>query len=516
MLANESDVEQKFIYPLLTQSSPLGLGFHPTHVKSKSSIRKLTLDKGSSKKLYFPDYAIIVDGIPSVIVEAKAPGEDLDEAFREARLYAAEVNALYPSGLNPCTRVIATDGQRLLAGCWDQTAPLVDLTANSVLSIDSDFESLVALTGVQAVTASAREVAAVATKSASFVRPTSLIGGKTVAEETVGENSFGANISVEYRHLFNPETMAERESVVRNAYVPSKRRMSHVGSIDKIIRASVPPHVRDAVTVSDLERPVEVTSQLRQVVAARNEMCLLIGSVGSGKSTFTDYLRVEALPPDLAAATAWLSVNLNVAPLSKDRIYEWVLQEVISCTKERFPAVDFDELVFLKKLYSSQLAKFEKGRASLFAPDSQQYAEALFNELSRLEADKMETAKAYISHFFTGRGRQLVLVLDNCDKRGRDEQLLMFDVATWLKTNLSCTIFLPLRDTTYDQYRTQPPLDTVIKDLVFRIDPPLLEQVIYARLRYALRAISTNTKVFHMCCRMACGWSAQGKKLALT
>lgn len=496
MLSNESDVEQKFIYPLLIGDHPVGLGFHASQVRSKSSIRKLTIDKGGTKKLYFPDYAIVVDGIPSLIVEAKAPGEDLSEALREARLYAAELNALYRTGLNPCSRVIATDGYRIFAGYWDQTDPEIELLARSVSVLDAEFERFVDLVGVRAVRAAAQEVSKLATKQTSFVKPTSLIGGKTVVEETIGENSFGANISVEYRHLFNPESTAEREAVVRNAYVPSKRRMSHVGSIDKIIRASVPPHVRDAVSIFDLEKPREITDQLRQIVSARNEMCLLIGSVGSGKSTFTDYLRIEGLPTDLALGTAWLSLNLNLAPVTKDKIYDWVLDQVILCTRAKFPEVDFDELSFLRKLYAAQLSKVERGRASLYDKGSDQFRDAIFNELTRLEADRLETAKAYIAHFFSTRGKSLILVLDNCDKRGRDDQLLMFDVASWLKSNLPCTIFLPLRDTTYDQYRSQPPLDTVIKDLVFRIDPPLLEQVIYARLHYALRDMSSAHRKF--------------------
>ena len=496
MLFTESDVEQKFVYPLLTNQRPIGLGYEPSQVKTKVSIKKLTIDKGGAKKLYFPDYAIVIDGVPSVVVEAKAPGEDLDDALREARLYAAEVNAMYPTGLNPCARVIATDGGKIVAGYWDQKEPQIELQASSVSSIDADFEKLVALAGVQVVSAAAQEVLKLASKGVAFIKPTSLIGGKSVVEEIIGENSFGSNISVEYRHLFNPESMAERESVVRNAYVTSKRRMSHVGSIDKIIRASVPPHVRDARAISDLEKPHEITNQLRRVISTRNEMCLLIGGVGSGKSTFTDFLRVQGLPADLAAATAWLSLNLNVAPVSKDKIYDWVLDQVISCTKEKYPAIDFEELEFLKTLYGAQLRKVVKGRGALFSSESEQFKNAIFEELKRLESDKLETAKAYVAHFFASRGKQLVVVLDNCDKRGRDDQLLMFDVASWLKSNLSCTIFLPLRDTTYDQYRTQPPLDTVIKDLVFRIDPPLLEQVIYARLKYALRDIASNGRSF--------------------
>ncbi|RWX49971.1 S1 RNA binding domain-containing protein, partial [Candidatus Electrothrix marina] len=78
----------------------------------------------------------------------------------------------------------------------------------------------------------------------------------------------------------------------------------------------------------------------------------------------------------------------------------------------------------------------------------------------------------------------------------RDDQLLMFEVSSWIKSTFPCMVFLPLRDSTYDQFINKPPLDTVIKDLVFRIDPPLLEKVIYSRLNYALREIQSNKTKF--------------------
>ena len=87
-------------------------------------------------------------------------------------------------------------------------------------------------------------------------------------------------------------------------------------------------------------------------------------------------------------------------------------------------------------------------------------------------------------------------MLDNCDKRNKDEQLLMFQVAEWIRTTFRCIVILPMRDSTYDLYRNEPPLDTVVKDLVFRIDPPDLLKVIQARLDYIIRITNQNESTF--------------------
>ena len=96
-------------------------------------------------------------------------------------------------------------------------------------------------------------------------------------------------------------------------------------------------------------------------------------------------------------------------------------------------------------------------------------------------------------------------MLDNCDKRNKDEQLLMFEVAQWLRTQYKCIVILPMRDTTYDMYKSEPPLDTVVRDLVFRIDPPDLLKVLQARLDYITRITvqTSNTDVLENGIRVA-------------
>src|SRR5690348_7064899 len=97
-LERERAVEHKFLYPLLVSDTPSGLGFDPAQVKTQKNLRKFTIGKGSDQKSYFPDYLIAQGTIPLLVLEGKKPGSDVLDAFREARLYAAELNALHPSG----------------------------------------------------------------------------------------------------------------------------------------------------------------------------------------------------------------------------------------------------------------------------------------------------------------------------------------------------------------------------------------------------------------------------------
>jgi hypothetical protein len=95
-LKNESDVESKLIMPLLSRGEPEGCSYSPAEIYTKANIRYLAIDKGKAEKFYRPDYIIVISGFPMIVIEAKHPDESLDGALREARLYAAELNALHP------------------------------------------------------------------------------------------------------------------------------------------------------------------------------------------------------------------------------------------------------------------------------------------------------------------------------------------------------------------------------------------------------------------------------------
>ena len=100
VLKTESDVEQKVIMPLLTESSLLAIP--NASVYTKQYLAPAALDKAAGKMAgYYPDYSIWLHGLPVMIIEAKAPDVAPEEGYREASLYARHLNQKFPSGKNP-------------------------------------------------------------------------------------------------------------------------------------------------------------------------------------------------------------------------------------------------------------------------------------------------------------------------------------------------------------------------------------------------------------------------------
>jgi len=494
LLETESDVEQKFIYPLLTTLTPIGLGYLNSDIRTKLDIRKIQIDKGSKSKIYYPDYMVVMDGLPLVIIEAKTPNDDLIEAIREARLYAMELNSQYPNNINPCSKIIVSNGVKTIAQNFDsELNSIMFLTENKDVS-NPDFFNFLNFLKKEVVENFSRDVLKSIRKDSRYTKPLFQLGGKIARSESVGENSFGVNLSLDYRFLFNPISNDERTEIVKNAYVPSKKRLTQVDHIDRIIRMSMKN--TDSNQIFDTSKPKEIIELFDDKQKLKHQVCYLIGSVGSGKSTFTDYIREVALPDEIKKQTFWININLNNAPTDSQMIYHWIMNSIIEGIKEKSD-VDIDDFSITEKVFASLIVKFKKGPVQMLLTDIDSYNKQVYEEYMKLLSDKPLYIKMLINYLFNSRDKLLIIVLDNCDKRDKNTQLLMFDVANWIKETFSCMLFLPLRDTTFDNYRKQPPLDTIIKDFVFRIDPPLLDRVLYERFKYALRVIGSDNRDFY-------------------
>jgi hypothetical protein len=491
----ESDVEMKRIYPLLIKETPEGLGYKEYNIQTKASLKKILIDKGSSQKLYYPDFAITVSGVPSIIIEAKKPNEDLDEAYRQACLYANELNREYPSKINPCELVIASDGKFIYAGNIDTNKPDFKIPYSNWLSTDVDFDKFLKLFNHNELEIKAEKIKNKLRTEAKFKNPINLLGGKKI-RNLESSNSFGENISIQYRHLFNPNIENEKKEIVENAYVKINKVESHINPIDKIIRKKV--FNDDGTLISDYNNPIEITSKFENIRMLNNQVLLLIGSVGSGKSTFTTYLKEVALEKEIKEKTYWINLDLNHSPLNKIEIYNWTKKSIINNLKENNKGIDFESLDFIKELYKEEISALKKGPLGLLDEDSDKYKELLVERIFKLQDDIDLTLNKLILTLISSKGKNLVIVLDNCDKRNTEEQLLMFEVANWIKDNIKAIVFLPIRDTTFENHKYDKPLDTVVKDLIFKINPPSLEQVLSARINYIAKLSRTNKDGFYL------------------
>lgn len=166
-LSNEASVESFFVGRMIKD-----LGYDDSQIKTKESIETLAVGQGHKIVNYRPDYALLVDGIPRCIVDAKGTEEDLNRWVEQCSGYCLALNRRFET--NPVRFFILSNGVTTALYEWDRADPLLVLDFVDFDWGSPKYEQLKATVGVQAVSqppAVAQWVAPAA--NFEFNRPTS-------------------------------------------------------------------------------------------------------------------------------------------------------------------------------------------------------------------------------------------------------------------------------------------------------------------------------------------------------
>jgi hypothetical protein len=488
--ASEGDVETRIVLPLLTQDEYLGISLRD--IRSKQTIAPRDIGKGAKRKVgYVPDYCVYAQSLQTLVIEAKAAAADVYGAYSEARLYAGEINRAYPHGLNPCGRVLATNGLRLLAGYWD-AEPIVDAAIADLTVGSPQLDTLVSICGSDALGRHARSVSE-HLRSAKFRRPFNQPAGQAQILSRVDPNTFAADLAPILRRYFSSRDQTTDPEIYSRAYISS----NEITSYDRILES----FLKDRLARSKAR--VEVTVSKRRADALTNtiskfdenrpsagDLQLVTGGVGAGKSLFARRYKEFLQPEPLREKSHWAFLNFNTAtPQDFLRINDWVCEHFVASLLAESHAVDPRDPIDQERIFATDLAD----RAAFY--DRMEAAAPTRGALERardLEAwrqDPLKLTKGIARYLQGDRGENLIVVFDNVDRRETEAQLAAFEAALWLMDQTRALVILQMRDATFEAYKNEPPLDTYRSGQIFHISPPRFIDVVKRRLELSLEEI---------------------------
>ena len=218
-------------------------------------------------------------------------------------------------------KVIATNGGTLLAGSWDHEKPAIEISFDELSPSSVKMGQLHDLLDQTTLLRDYAKVSATVKPNRTW-KPRRMIGGLAIQEAEIGHNTFGATISQEFAHIFNPASTEDRKRIAQEGYIPSRRRQRYVRS-DRQGDSRLESTIRAASKVfEDTSKPKELLDALKKEEERKkleHKVLLIVGGVGVGKTTFIDHLQYSALPEDVIKGTLWIRVNMNNAPISRTK-----------------------------------------------------------------------------------------------------------------------------------------------------------------------------------------------------
>lgn len=247
--------------------------------------------------------------------------------------------------------------------------------------------------------------------------------------------------------------------------------------------------LRDRVKSLSTDEGQQITEVIKRAKEMqKHEMILLVGTKGSGKTTFIERFFKDVLDPEIADDC--LLIRIDLAPSSGDsnRIVEWLDQHLLA-EAERVAFKDKEQKVpdfkDLRGMFSGEYLRWKEGPyQKLYNRDKDAFQEKFGEHIENIRQTKPRD-------FLVGLLRQLAgdwnkvpcIVFDNADHYGADFQEAVFNYANAIYQDCMCLMILPITDTTSWQLPKQGGPQSFFTESFFLPNPPT-EHVLKKRIEF--------------------------------
>ncbi|MDV7848396.1 hypothetical protein [Pseudomonas aeruginosa] len=246
----------------------------------------------------------------------------------------------------------------------------------------------------------------------------------------------------------------------------------------------VAPSALDEITVVGDSGSLQINDPNILSVSSSRPI-VVIGDVGVGKTSFFENL-FESLESGEKSETYFININLGVKATLSSNIKSYILSEIPRVLKDKY-GVDINSAGFASAIYYKEIQDFDNGVSGLLKDvDPKNYTIEKAAFLKELISQADRHLQASLGHLSRGRGKQIILILDNADQRSFEVQQETFIIAQEFAASRNLIVFVALRPSTFYLSKTTGAL-AAYQNKVLTISPPPADEVIQKRLIFAAR-----------------------------
>lgn len=452
--------------------------------------------KGDDKEGYI-DY-LLKCGDYKIVIEAKKAGStfpnpsrrkklkltgsilndgEIGKAIRQAELYAKNKEA---------NIVIVTNGS-----CWC-FYPLESIDRNLIYAFllfpFDDINDAEALYNFFAISQVEQDSLSRLSYDNPYIVVNSLINVARDADARIGRNTIADHISLALDYAFHGESLIGEEEKLRFCFVNTDSRTKYDNSLKIFLSDRKPQLILPAKRIRKEKAADELQINLKNINTNKNvPVTLLIGSVGSGKSTYLSHFElIQAKELLQQKKSYWVYIDFEkMGGTGNPR--HFIYETLKEFTLNEHPYVRTDYKSLIEPAYEEEIKKLARGPYGLMAKNKEKFEEKT-QELIESDYKKVEP---YVDKIFSyiSKNHLCVIVLDNIDLYENSKlEIDVFSEGVALSKKINCNIIVSIRDTTYVKHKNDS-IFNAHELKKFWIDPPNFREVLSRRLKFASIAL---------------------------
>jgi len=238
----------------------------------------------------------------------------------------------------------------------------------------------------------------------------------------------------------------------------------------------------------------EFGTEVENAVRERNgELYLLLGGIGSGKTTFLKRYE-KLLANDLLEKNTYnFHLDFLQAPPDRQEAERYIWRSLLEILRDKYDSEQIEERGHLKSIFKDRLNNLER----TVLHGIRKNKEACEKVISRYLHDWQENVEEYVPKLLrlgsVLKRRAIVLFIDNVDQLDPEYQAQLFLLAQRITRLAGCITVIALREESYYRPSIQHAF-TAYTSHKFHIASPQFRKMIGNRIEYAIRALEENNE----------------------
>lgn len=307
-------------------------------------------------------------------------------------------------------------------------------------------------------------------------------------------NLYHAQLDPFIRTIF--ENIADQGAIeiLQSCYIYSSSLRIMATDLNLVIEDSIPRFLAAEGTVpanqSEHDAGAFGDAVLQALSGERGELFLLLGGIGSGKTTFIRRYQ-RTVGEDLLSKTLWFHIDFLRAPLDPLDLESFVWRTVLEEVRSRFRHLALERRRHIKRIFADDIAVLAETGLRDLASKPDEFDSALSPYLEKWQGNLSEYVPRLLKLAVSTRKLGLVIFIDNVDQLSPAYQAQIFLLAQRITRIVNATTIVVLREESYYTVSIQRAF-TAYTTRKFHIASPRFRRLIGKRIEYAVNLLSRS------------------------
>jgi len=322
------------------------------------------------------------------------------------------------------------------------------------------------------------------------------------ANRPLERNRLHAQIHSVVRTIFEDIAEQNDTDVLTNCYVYSRSLEIVASDLNVVIKDSIPEFLKkqgaeQLIVTSRYDAGKFGSAVSDSFSSKKGRMFLLLGGIGSGKTTFLKRYQRTVGKDLLQKNTMWFHVDFLSCPLSAEVMEAYVWSTILQQVRNRFSNMNLETRQNMKGAFADKIRILKETLLKRHDHDDSKSDEILSEYLQQWSDDAVDYTPRLLKQASLSLKRKIVLFIDNVDQLKPEFQAMIFMLAQRITNIVDSVTVVSLREESYYAAAVQNTF-TAYTNRKFHIASPRFRPLIGTRIRFASKALSDSKDRYNL------------------